>query len=121
MDIATRDMIMAALQSEIDVTKSEIMEQLQDIGEIQNENEFLSEIAEDYKKYHDHMIKQKADEKKHLEMLVDYLEKSLNEAGLTENIMEHVKHEQNRILDKLNNIKGSLDEMISNDKLNNEQ
>ena len=41
MDIATRDMIMAALQSEIDVTKSEIMEQLQDIGEIQNENEFL--------------------------------------------------------------------------------
>ena len=55
MEIANRDQIIDALRSEIDRVKGGVLDQLQDIGEIQKENEFLTEIVGDYKKYRNHM------------------------------------------------------------------
>ena len=52
MDIAQRDQIINALRFEIKRVQGGILNQLQDIGEIQKENEFLRGVAEDYKKYH---------------------------------------------------------------------
>ena len=84
MDIAKRDQIITALRSEIDRVRGGVLDQLQDIGEIQKENEFLTEIVGDYKKYHRALLRQKKREEDHLKMLVDYLEKQLMEAGMTE-------------------------------------
>ena len=51
MEIANRDKIIDALRLEIDRVRGGVLVQLQDIGEIQKENEFLTEIVGDYTKY----------------------------------------------------------------------
>ena len=117
MDIAQRDQIINAIRFEIKQVQGGILNQLQDIGEIQKENEFLRGVAEDYKKYHRAMITQKRQEKEHLEMLVNYLEKSLMEAGMTEAMENQIRFEQNRILKNIDNVTESLEEIISKDNL----
>ena len=117
MDIANRDQIIDALRSEIDKVRGGVLNQLQDIGEIQKENEFLTEIVGDYKKYHNALKRQKQREENHLKMLVDYLEKQLMEAGMTESMEKQARFEQNRILESLENLKSEMKEIISNDNL----
>ena len=117
MDIAQRDQIINALRFEIKRVQGGILNQLQDIGEIQKENEFLRGVAEDYKKYHRAMITQKRQEKEHLEMLVNYLEKSLMEAGMTEAMEKQIRFEQNRILKNIDDVTENLEEIISKDNL----
>ena len=56
MEIANRDKIIDTLRLEIDRVKGGVLNQLQDIGEIQKENEFLTEIVGDYKKYHNALV-----------------------------------------------------------------
>ena len=117
MDIAQRDQIINALRFEIKRVQGGILNQLQDIGEIQKENEFLRGVAEDYKKYHRAMIAQKRQEKEHLEMLVNYLEKSLMEAGMTEAMEKQIRFVQNRILKNIDDVTENLEEIISKDNL----
>tara|TARA_Y100000996_G_C22496455_1_gene632516 strand:- start:906 stop:1265 length:360 start_codon:yes stop_codon:yes gene_type:complete len=117
MDIAKRDQIITALRSEIDRVRGGVLDQLQDIGEIQKENEFLTEIVGDYKKYHRALLRQKKREEDHLKMLVDYLEKQLMEAGMTESMEKQARFEQNRILESLEKLKSEMEEIISNDNL----
>tara|TARA_Y100000992_G_C21260429_1_gene490991 strand:+ start:1105 stop:1464 length:360 start_codon:yes stop_codon:yes gene_type:complete len=117
MDIAKRDQIITALRSEIDRVRGGVLDQLQDIGEIQKENEFLTEIVGDYKKYHRVLLRQKKREEDHLKMLVDYLEKQLMEAGMTESMEKQARFEQNRILESLEKLKSEMEEIISNDNL----
>lgn len=117
MEIANRDQIIDALRSEIDKVRGGVLNQLQDIGEIQKENEFLTEIVGDYKKYHNALKRQKQREENHLKMLVDYLEKQLMEAGMTESMEKQARFEQNRILESLENLKSEMKEIISNDNL----
>ena len=117
MDIAQRDQIINALRFEIKRVQGGVLNQLQDIGEIQKENEFLRGVAEDYKKYHRAMVTQKRQEKEHLEMLVNYLEKSLMEAGMTDAMEDQIRFEQNRILKNIDNVTESLEEIISKDNL----
>ena len=45
-------------------------------------------------------------------LLVDYLEKTMIEAGLTDNMMKRAKHEQSNILENLNKIRYDLDKMV---------
>ena len=108
MDIAKLDQIITALRSEIDRVRGGVLDQLQDIGEIQKENEFLTEIVGDYKKYHRALLRQKKREEDHLKMLVDYLEKQLMEAGMTESMEKQARFEQNRILESLEKLKSEI-------------
>ena len=117
MEIANRDKMIDVLRLEIDRVRGGVLDQLQDIGEIQKENEFLTEIVGDYKNYRNALIRQKQREENHLKMLVDYLEKQLMEAGMTESMEEQARFEQNRILKDLDDLKMELQEIISNDNL----
>ena len=65
------------------------------------------------KKYHRAMIAQKRQEKEHLEMLVNYLEKSLMEAGMTEAMEKQIRFEQNRILKNIDDVTENLEEMCN--------
>ena len=48
---------------------------------------------------------------------LDYLEKQLMEAGMTESMEKQARFEQNRILKDLDELKLELEEIISNDNL----
>ena len=109
MDLANRDKIIELLQSEINKTQDSVMGYLEETKKVQNENEFLESVTKDYKRYHKFIVDEKERERKQLEMLMGYLDKVLQEAGLSAEMANKARFQQNKILGEMDNIKGELD------------
>ena len=89
-----------------------MMGELRDLNILKDQNLFLHDVYDDYKKYHDHFIKQKTDYMFELQEIIRYLEKNMYEAGLTDRALRQAKFEQKRLLGKLGRIKSEIDESI---------
>ena len=63
----------------------------------------------DYKRYHNYILSEKERERKQLEMLMGYLDKVLQEAGLSAEMANRARFQQNQILGEMDKIKGELD------------
>ena len=109
MDLAKRDKFIELLQSEINKTQDSVMGYLEETKKVQNENEFLESVTNDYKRYHKYILDEKERERKQLEMLMGYLDKILQEAGLSAEMANKARFQQNKILGEMENIKGELD------------
>uniref|UniRef100_A0A6C0C6I5 Uncharacterized protein n=1 Tax=viral metagenome TaxID=1070528 RepID=A0A6C0C6I5_9ZZZZ len=109
MDLANKDKIIELLQSEINKTQDSVMGYLEETKKVQNENEFLESVTKDYKRYHKYIVDEKERERKQLEMLMGYLDKILQEAGLSAEMANKARFQQNKILGEMDNIKGELD------------
>ena len=109
MDLANKDKIIELLQSEINKTQDSVMGYLEETKKVQNENEFLESVTNDYKRYHKYIVDEKERERKQLEMLMGYLDKILQEAGLSAEMANKARFQQNKILGEMDNIKGELD------------
>ncbi len=109
MDLATRDQVIELLQSEINKTQDTVLHYLEEAKNVQNENEFLEGVTNDYKLYHNYILLEKERERKQLEMLIGYLDKVLQEAGLSAEMANRARFQQNQILGEMDKIKGELD------------
>ena len=109
MDLANRDKIIELLQSEINKTQDSVMGYLEETKDVQKENEFLEGVTNDYKRYHNYILAEKEREHKQLEMLIGYLDKVLQEAGLSAEMANRARFQQNQILGEMDKIKGELD------------
>ena len=109
MDLATRDQVIELLQSEINKTQDTVLDYLEEAKNVQNENEFLEGVTNDYKRYHNYILAEKERECKQLEMLIGYLDKVLQEAGLSAEMANRARFQQNQILGEMDKIKGELD------------
>ena len=109
MDLAKRDKFIELLQSEINKTQDSVMSYLEETKKVQNENEFLESVTNDYKRYHKYILDEKERERRQLEMLMGYLDKILQEAGLSAEMANKARFHQNQILGEMENIKGELD------------
>jgi hypothetical protein len=111
MDLVNKDKLIHQLQSEINKTQTNVMEYLEDAKNIQKENEFLESVTNDYKRYHGYILKEKEREHRQMQMLVNYLNKILREAGLSAELANRARFQQNQILGEMENIKGELDRL----------
>ena len=118
MDLATRDQVIELLQSEIDKTQETVLDYLEEAKNVQNENEFLEGVTNDYKPYHNYILAEKERERKQLEMLIGYLDKVLQEAGLSAEMANRARFQQNQILGEMDKIKGELDRITANPQYN---
>ena len=118
MDLANRDKIIELLQSEINKTQDSVMGYLEETKKVQNENEFLESVTNDYKRYHKYIVDEKERERKQLEMLMGYLDKVLQEAGLSSEMANKARFQQNKILGEMDNIKGELDRITNKQQTN---
>ena len=109
MDLATRDQVIELLQSEINKTQDTVLDYLEEANNVQNENEFLESVTNDYKRYHTYILSEKERERKQLEMIMGYLDKVLQEAGLSAEMANRARFQQNQILGEMDKIKGELD------------
>ena len=109
MDLATRDQVIELLQSEINKTQDTVLDYLEEAKNVQNENEFLEGVTNDYKRYHNYILAEKERERKQLETLIGYLDKVLQEAGLSAEMANRARFQQNQILGEMDKIKGELD------------
>ncbi len=109
MDLATRDQVIELLQSEINKTQDDVIGYLEEAKDVQKENEFLEGVTNDYKRYHNYIVDEKERERKQLQMLMGYLDKILQEAGLSAEMANRARFQQNQILGEMDKIKGELD------------
>lgn len=116
MDLAKRDKIIELLRSEINKTQDSVVTYLKEAKNVQNENEFLDSIKNDYKRYHKYILNEKERERKQMEMLINYLDKVLEEANLSAEMANRARFQQNKILGEMEKVKGELDRLTTSDE-----
>ena len=89
------------------------------LEQAKKDNEFLANIYNDYKTYYEHMVEQKRKEKAQLLFISQYLEKSMEDAGLTDSAICKARHAQKNILQKLNSVRSDLNNFIDGIKTEN--
>jgi len=116
MIVAVRDKTIASLQEQIANRRRLLRENNQKLNIILDENEYLSEISQDYRKYFEHMKEQKEQQIKAFSLIHKYLERLIKSNQITEAEMINAMRDQREILEQINGIKTELDEMIDEDK-----
>jgi hypothetical protein len=79
---------------------------------ISKQNEFLSEVKQDYSKYYGYIVKQKQDQMSALSMLNTYIKDLTVSGTLSKNNIDDAKNEQQKILTEINSIKNGIDDII---------
>jgi len=115
MEIADRDLKLALIKKAIKDNNDFVVGKVATLEKAKKENEFLASIYNDYKTYYDHMVEQKRREKGQLLFLSGYLEKSIEEAGLTDAAICKARHAQKNILRNLELVRSDLDTFVGRD------
>lgn len=111
--LAARDQMIDAIQNQINERKAMLLENNKKIQKTAKENEFLIEVAKDYKQYNDYIKRQKEEQIKSYGIIYDYLDKIIDDTNLSTKSLKEVKYEQSLIYNNINNLKTELDSIIS--------
>ena len=112
MEIAIRDQQLRCVKREMKNNQNFTLHKLLKLEKTHRENHFLKAIYRDYKQYHHYIVEQKVKQQRQLEMLMNYLEKTMLEAGLSDMMVRQATHEQQRILSELDVVRGELSELV---------
>ena len=77
-------------------------------------NEFLDKVLLDYQNYKNHIVKQENNKEKEMKLIYDYLEKIRKENGLSEEMVNKAKFQQQKIVKKMNNVRNDLSSLLKN-------
>ena len=116
MEIAIRDQQIKCVKREMKLNQNFVLHKLVKLEKTQRENDFLKAIYRDYQRYHSYIIEQKQKQKRQLEILMNYLEKTMLEAGLSDVMVRQATHEQQRILTELDAVRDDLNELVNYNK-----
>ena len=94
MELGKRDLVLKILNKQMTELTSFNTKRMQELGEKQKENEFLTGVYEDYRK-----------------------EDSMKQAGLSDSMIMQAKHEKKKLREQIEQIKNDLDKMIEDDKI----
>jgi hypothetical protein len=114
--IANRDLILNEIEKEIKNQRSNIFNQLKDIEEKRQKNQYLNEIYQDYVKFKEHIVKEKSEQKLLLQKLLSYLEKSKTEEFYASRLIQQLDIEEKNVHNKLNQVKKELSELLQDKK-----
>jgi flagellar biosynthesis/type III secretory pathway chaperone len=105
--------IKSMLVDEIQNKKIDLVNTLEDLEEERASNEFLSEIAQDYKRYNKFIHEQKKRQIDELTKILDYLDQLLETQAITQYTLSHTKNEQKRIVNEIKTLQKDMDNLIS--------
>ena len=115
-EIANRDLILNEIEKEIKNQRSNIFNQLKDIEEKRQKNQYLNDIYQDYVKFKEHIVKEKSEQKLLLQKLLSYLEKSKTEEFYASRLIQQLDIEEKNVHNKLNQVKKELSELLQDKK-----
>ena len=110
--LAQRDISLTQIEAQIASKKKLLYNKRHVLGKTVEQNEFLENVRNDYKKYYDYIIKEKEEQYKAMNLLKDYLSTLMVEGKLTDRDVKSAKHEQNEILSEMGKIKTELDDIV---------
>lgn len=115
MTLAQRDLYLVRIENEMETKKKFLLEKYKLLGEMEEENEYLKLIRNDFRHYYDYVKKEKEDQIHAMNMLRNYIDELIVNGKLTDEDLENAQIEQQKILNEIDVIKEGLDEITEND------
>ena len=112
MEIGERDRIIMKLNEQLNVLSNYKMERTRELKEKVDDNKLLERVVDDYKAYDNKIADMKRQQSEQLEYLLLYLDKSMAEAGLTDSMLEKAQQEKNNLVNQLNKITKDLNSLL---------
>ena len=109
MSLNELELLQEQLEDAIYDEKNKLVDSVEQLEEERETNEFLNEIAKDYKKYHNALLQQKQRQQQQLVHILDYLDNLLETQAVTEYTLSHTKNEQNRLVKEIKQLQKDMD------------
>jgi len=110
--LENRDNQLLQIENLIDAKRKMLLDKQKKFKNITKQNEFLSEVKQDYSKYYGYIVKQKEDQMSALNLLNNYIKDLTVSGKLSKNNIDDAKNEQEKILTEINSIKKGIDDII---------
>jgi len=115
MNVADRDSYLNKIEQQIQLKRRLLLEKRKYLEENVKENHFLESVRNDYKKYHNFILKQKQDQVKSMQFLNQYIDDLMVSGKLTENDIVNSKKEKQEIMSEVDKIKKDLENLMKNE------
>jgi len=102
------------IQELIDSKRKFLCNKQTEIRKIQQQNEYLYGVKDDYSKYNEYIMREKMEQIKAFQLLDKYIKDLTNSGELSERNLEDAEMEQQKILKQIESIKKNLD-ILTND------
>ena len=112
LTLAERDLYLVHIDTLMDEKRKMLLEKQKTLQQTAKENEYLEMVRNDYRKYYNHIVKQKEDQISAMNYLKQYIDEIIVDGKLTDVDLENAKMEQDELIQEMDNIKGKLDEII---------
>jgi len=99
------------LHRELEYQKDKLRSKLEDLRERSGDNERLGSVLSDYESVYQHMKKQDESHQSQLEFILKYIDDIKETRGLTEEGIAQIKHEQDTIFGRLQEIKQKISDI----------
>jgi hypothetical protein len=113
LSLAERDLYLVHIDSLIDEKRRMLLEKQKTLQETAKENEYLEMVRNDYRKYYNHIVKQKEDQINAMNYLKQYIDEIMVNGKLTDADLENAKMEQDELIQEMTDIKSKLDEIVA--------
>jgi len=110
--LAERDICMENIEKQIERKKRLLLEKKRALSEAMKQNEYLGNVRDDYMTYYKYIVKKKEKELKAIEDIYKYTEELKTNTHLTEEELKNIIKEQGGILQEIQKIKKSLNNII---------
>lgn len=112
MDLAKRDKTFLELKYRIQCKQESLLSRFNDVKQAAAENELLNGVLEDYIAYYKDALAAKRQQEESLTLLRDYLEAMSEAATVSDAQLEYLKEERDMTINKLNNVKQDLRDLL---------
>lgn len=116
MTLAQRDLYLVRIEQEMNKKKEFLLDKYNYLGEMEEDNEYLKVIRNDYTHYYKYIQKEKQDQVDAMNLLRDYINELIVDGKMTDEDLESAEEEQEKILREIDVIKNDLDKITENYK-----
>jgi hypothetical protein len=114
LTLAQRDLYLVHIEELIKDKQQFLFDKYNETHDLQQDNDYLKVIRNDYKHYYDYIKSQKREQITAMQFLNDYLDQIVEQGELTDRDLEKTRMDQRKILDEIEDIKIGLDELTEN-------
>ena len=112
-NLAKRDQKLLNLESLIENKRAMLLEKQKNLKKSVKENEFLEMVRNDYQRYYNHIIGQKQDQIKAMNLLTDYVNDLIVTGKMTDEDIKKAKYDQIKLVEEMGTIKQSVEPLLS--------
>lgn len=116
LTLANRDLYLVQIEQQLNNKQQFLLDKYNESKQLEEDNEYLRMIRNDYKHYYDYMVSQKKEQVTAMNFLNEYLDKMAETSGISDYDLERMRNDQRKILDEIQNIKSGIDKMTHNGK-----